>query len=315
MRALGRIASPWVAGLVVFAFATVARAEIVASFSVLEDLVRQIAPADMGVRSLVPAGRDAHGHSLSAGDLKALKKARLLVSVGEGYEPWLERAMKAEKISATRLVMTEGLNLRAVPHEHAHAHDHPHDHHHGPRDPHVWLDPDHVLNFSERLRARLIELAPARRAEIDARAKDWTKRLKTAREEWRRTLEGAPRDTRVAVVPHAAFGYLGDVLGVRFLTLTGVDADIEPSARHLARLVKSLRAGAARALFHEGDASSPLIESLRKETGLVVAGHLYADTLSSRPDGPHSYLELMKHNVETLRRGFTATPAPNHPNQ
>lgn len=293
---------------------SVARAEIIVSFSVLEDLVRQLAPAEMKIQTLVPAGRDAHGHSLSARDLKALKKARLLVSVGEGYEPWLDRALKAEKTNARRLLMTEGLTLRmAVPHEHGDHHDHSHHHDHGPRDPHVWLNPEHVLRFSERLRVVLVELAPERRAEIEARAKAWIIKVQAARDEWRRAFAGVPRESRVAVVPHAAFGYLGEVLEVKFLTLTGVASDVEPSARHLANLVKIIRGGGARALFHEGDVASPLIESLRKETGLVVAGHLYADTLSSRSDGPHSYLEMMKHNVEALRRGFGVAPAANHP--
>lgn len=295
---------------------SVASAHVVSSFSVLDDLVRRILPVTVETRVLVPAGRDSHGHQLSAGDLKALKSARLIVRVGAGYEPWLDRALKSTGSGASVLLMTDGVVLREIDHEHTHG-SHSHGHHghahaHGARDPHVWLNPRHVREFSVRLQTRLTELYPEQKKEIDARTTAWLAELDAAIAAWSKNLHDASVRGPL-LVPHAAFGYFGEAFNVKFMSLTGVDSEVEPSARQLAKLVTEVRKGQAVALFHEGDRISPLIERLSRETGVKALGHLYADTLSVKSDGPRSYLEMMKHNVEVIARALALSPAANHP--
>ena len=110
-----------------------------------------------------------------------------------------------------------------------------------------------------------------------------------------------PADKRVIITSHDAFGYFEHEYALTFRAPEGMSTEAEPSAADVARLIDQVRQEKASAIFVENITNMRLIEQIASETGLKIGGTLYSDALSPA-DGPAStYIDLMKHNIATIR--------------
>lgn len=282
------------------ALATAARAadaplQVVASFSILADWVREIAGDAAVVGALVGANADAHVYEPTPADVRRVAHADLVVLNGLGFEGWIERLATAAG-RARRVVATEGIVPRRV----------------GPAvDPHVW----HSLPLAERcidtLRAALAAARPERAADFARRADDYRVRLRALEERAQAAMHAIPVDARRVITSHDAFGYLGDAFDIRFVAPRGWNTDAEPSAAQVATLVRQVRALQVRALFVENITDRRLVDRIARDTGAVVGGTLYSDALSPPGTEADTFLRLYEHNVTTLatalRRALAAT--------
>lgn len=259
---------------------------VVATFSVLADLVRQVGGDAVSVVSLVPVGADAHAFQPSPGALRLLRDARVAVENGLGLDGWLDRLVRASGFSGTRVVASAGVRPRPVQE--------------GGRavpDPHVWQDPGRAVLMVRAIADGLCAADPARAAGYRARAADYTARIEALDAEIERRIGAVPRAKRRVITGHDAFGYFGARYGVEFRAVQGVSTEGEPSARDLARLAAQVRREGIRAVFVENMTSPRAAEALAREAGARVGGTVYSDDLSP-PDGPAgTYLDMMRHNA------------------
>lgn len=117
-------------------------------------------------------------------------------------------------------------------------------------------------------------------------------------------MQHIPIERRIAVTSHDAFGYLGLELGIQFLAPVGLSLDVEASAKDVARVINQIRSQQVTALFVENITNSRMLERISAETGVAIGGHLYSDALS-HVDGPaNTYLNMMRHNIESLLSAF-----------
>ncbi|MBZ8141106.1 metal ABC transporter substrate-binding protein [Rubrivivax gelatinosus] len=275
---------------------------VVASFSILADLVRQVAPADIEVTALVGVDADAHAWEPRPGDVRRLAGADLVVVNGLGFEGWMTRLVKNSGYRGTIVVASEGV----VPRQPAHAaHAEHEDHDHGDVDPHAWQDLAQVRRYVRNIAAALGRRWPARQAEIGQRAGAYLERLDALDLRLRRLVDTVPREQRRVISSHDAFGYLGAAYGIEFLAPQGWTTHSEPSAAAVGRLVRQIRQQQVKALFVENISDPRLIERIARETGARVGGTLYSDALSA-PGGPAaSFLALYDYNVRTLVAGMS----------
>jgi zinc/manganese transport system substrate-binding protein len=171
-------------------------------------------------------------------------------------------------------------------------------------DPHAWQDVAngraYVRAVSEALVAALPDQAPALRR----RAEEYDERLAELDDWVRQQLASVPADRRVMVIPHEAFGYFGTAYGVTVLSLERVSTESEPSPRQLARLSRQIRDRHIRALFVEPMEDDRLMRQLARESGVPVAGTLYADTLSPSGGPAASYVAMVRYNVDAMVRAM-----------
>jgi zinc/manganese transport system substrate-binding protein len=258
-----------------------------ASFSILADLLRQVAGEAMEVRALAGPETDAQHFQPRPSEAEALRGAALVLRNGLGFEPWLDRLIRSTSYRGVVVTASEGLVARPI----------------GPGaapDPHAWQDVRNAMGYVAAIAAGLARADAPREAAYHAAAAAFTERL-AALEDWvRQRLAGVPEARRVIVTSHQAFGYFAAAYGVRVLAPQGVGSAAQPSAGQLAALVRQLRAERITAVFLEGPGSQAVMQVLAREVGVQVAGRLYADTLSP-PDGPApSYEAMMRHNVELM---------------
>ncbi len=269
---------------------------VVASFSILADLTREVGGSDVEVRSLVPAGADAHLFTPTPADARAVADAQLVIVNGLRYEGWMTRLVKAAGYQREVVVASAGIKARRTD---------------GGADPHAWQDLSNVQIYVENIRAALASRVPAKAAAFNTRAAAYKARLAALDDETRTRIARIPKERRRVVTGHDAFGYFADSYGIEFIAPRGWSTESEPSAQTVAVIVRQLRNQRAGALLLESRGDPRMLERIASEAGVkVVSERLYADALSPPGGEADTFLRLFQHNVQTLCDALSNGSAP-----
>jgi zinc/manganese transport system substrate-binding protein len=269
---------------------------VVASFSILADLVRQVGGDRVEVAPLVGPEGDAHAYQPSPADARRLADARLLVVNGLGFERWLDRLVKASGTKAKVVVASEGLKPISAALEDGHSHPG----HSRDVDPHAWQNVANVRTYVANICDALIAVDPDGKEGYGERAARYTGELDRLDAEIRQVVASIPPGRREIVTTHDAFAYFAAAYGLRFTAAQGVSTENEPTARDAARIIRQVRAGRIPAVFVETLSDPRLMEGIARESGARIGGKLYSDSLSG-PGGPAAtYLDMMRSNARTL---------------
>ena len=299
--------------------------DVVASFSILGDLARQVGGDRVDVVTLVGPGGDAHVYEPSPSDAARTAEADMVIVNGLGFEGFIERLIEASGTTAPVVTATAGIEPREPgehhrdrddDNQHGHVekdhsgaghHDDGHDKggehghgHDGAFDPHAWHSVSnarvYVSNIADGLCAADAEGCETYRSN----AETYLGELEALEAELDAALGALPEDKRTLIVSHDAFGYLGDAYGLTILAPQGISTEAEASAADIARLIDQIRKDGASAVFVESVADPRLVERIADETGIAVGGTLYSGALSDA-DGPAgTYIEMMRHNAATI---------------
>ena len=276
--------------------AAVAAPQIVASFSILADMLREIAPVALQVTSLVAPDADAHVFAPTPSHGKRLAQAGLVVVNGLGFEGWIDRLVKVSGYSGPVVTASRGITPRDTGKPRSH---------HG-TDPHAWQDLAMARRYVANLSDGIAERWPQHQAELKQRSAAYLERIEQLEQRVREQLATVPRAQRRVITSHDAFGYYAAAYGVDFLAPQGWNTHSEPSAAAVARLIRQIRQDSVRALFIENISDPRLIQRIAQEAGARVGGTLYSDALSAAGGPADTYLKLFEHNTRTLVAGMTA---------
>lgn len=301
--------------------------KVVASFSILGDIVREVGGADISLTTLVGPDGDAHGYEPTPGDARKLAEARVLVVNGLDFETWLPKLTKASGFAGQTVTASQGVAPRKFAghgeehdhghkddhqgdhkgdhkddHDHDHDHDHEpgHHHHHGDADPHAWQSLANGVIYARNVADGLAAADPAHAQAYRQRADTYIAKLQALDASVRKTFDAIGADRRKVVTSHDAFGYFGDAYGVTFIPAMGVSTDAEPSAREVAAIIEQVRRDKVPAVFVENISSPKLVQQIARETGAKVGGTLYSDALSKPGQPGATYLEMFEWNARQL---------------
>lgn len=261
------------------------RIKVVASFSILGDMVKQVTGDLAEVTTIVGPDADAHVYTPNTADAKAVADAKVIFVNGLGFETWSQTLIENSGTSAKVFVATEGITPLKVE---------------GEIDPHAWNALTNGMVYVDNIAKAMASIDPDHADIYRANADAFNARLKTLHENATERLANLPEDQRTVVTAHDAFGYLEDAYGLTFLAPIGIDTEAEPSAKELAQLIDHLKETGAGALFVENITSAALVEQISRETGIKMGGRLYSDALSENGGPATSYEAMFKHNLEAL---------------
>lgn len=271
---------------------------VMTSFSILQDLVKQVGGARVQVQTLVGADVDAHTFEPRPAHLKALLGARLLVLNGLNFEPWAEKIVRSANYKGEVLVVTQGLAVARFDASSKQADKHAHG-----VDPHAWQDPHNVAHYVQAIADTLCHLDPDGTAAYRGQAQAYLTELHQL-DAWIVSQFADLRDEqRRVITSHTAFAYFAARYKIRFLAPQGISTESRPSAQAVARLIQLIRKERIKAVFLEHMNDPKLLMQIALDTGVKLGPELYVDTLSAGSGGD-TYLNMMRHNVTALAQGM-----------
>jgi ABC-type Zn uptake system ZnuABC Zn-binding protein ZnuA len=291
---------------------------VVATTSIIGDVVAQVGGEAIELTVLMGAGQDPHSYAPSAAQLTAVARAHVIFVNGWDLEERLLRDLEniAEGLAPLIPVSAyvEPLEYGADGHLHHdddHAHedddDHAHedDHDHGPIDPHTWFDVRSVVQWVDNILHALEDLDPANEELYEANAEAYIAELRALDEYIRDQVRPIPQENRKLVTSHDSLGYFGRAYGFEIIgtLIPGLSTMAEPSASDLAALIREMREEGVCAIFVETIASDRLGQVVAGElTGCanVQVATLYTGALDEPGSGADSYIGMMRANVDTI---------------
>lgn len=278
------------------------RLPVIASFSILGDMVSRVGGDRVAVTTLVGPDGDAHVYEPTPDDIKAVAGAKLLVVNGLGFEGWMDRLAEASGYKGPVTVASNGVAPRKMAEEeagHADANSHADQQLQG-IDPHAWQDVANAVRYVKNIAGGLDTSDPDGKATYDTNAAAYIAELEALDAEARSAMAALPADRRKIITSHDAFGYFGAAYGLTLLAPEGVSTESEASATDVARIIRQIRDDAIPAIFVENIKDRRMIDQIAAETHAVVGGELYTDALSAK-DGPApTYIDMIRHNIGTL---------------
>jgi zinc/manganese transport system substrate-binding protein len=276
---------------------------VVASFSVLGDMVRNVGGDLIDVKTLVGANGDAHGYQPTPDDLKAVAKADLVFVNGLGIDGWMDRLVDAAGYKGTIIVATTGIKTRTMVEGDDKA---------APKtvtDPHAWQDLSNGVIYAHNIAVGLAAALPTQSKVIEERSHEYENAITAMDQEVRASIAAVPVAERVVITSHDAFGYFGAAYGVRFFAPYGLSTESEPSAAGIAGLIDQIKVAGVHEVFIENMSNPRLVAQLAKDAGAQLGGTLYSDALSAPNEAAPSYLAMFKNNVPKLKAAMLATHA------
>lgn len=274
------------------------RLTAVATYSVIGDLVRQVAGDRAEVISLAPPGTDPHTYEPTPDDLRQVARAQLVFYNGFNLELWFDRLVQGSGTRARVVVASQGIEPIVI--------QDPLSRYRGAPDPHAWMDVQLVIeHYVPNIRDALIAADPAGAETYRRNADLYIAELEALDRLIRERSITIPLARRKLVTTENALHYFARRYGY---TVVGwvytLAPESEPPARRIAELVGKIRRERVPALFVDLTLNPKLMERISQETGVPIKGALYIDSLGRPGSGADTYTGMMRANTELLVKGL-----------
>jgi zinc/manganese transport system substrate-binding protein len=275
---------------------------VVATFSVLGDMVANVAGDHVQLATIVGPDGDTELYQPTLADSRTVAGARIVFmnDLNDEFEPWLEPLLKQAGFTGTKVAASRGAKTITGDEEHPIS---------GKEaapviDQHAWMDPKNGVVYVRNIAQALAQVDPANAADYRARAAAYIKQLQAV-DAWLRTeMTTVPVTKRRVIASHDSLQYLAKASGITLIAINGWTNKSEPSAAELARLSQQIEAEHVHALFLDSITDPRAMERIAKETGAVISGTLYGDSLSKPGGEAGTYIEMVRHDVATLKAGM-----------
>ncbi len=278
---------------------------VVATTTIVGDVVQQVGGEAIELTLLLPYAADPHNFSPSPQDIAKVADADLVFANGLGMEGFLEDLLESAGEGVNIVYVSDGLELPQHADEHAEEHEgetHAEDEHdHGGVDPHTWTDPNYVIHWVDQIETALIQNAPDHAEAFQTNAATYRQQLQEL-DAWITTqVAQIPAANRRLVCDHAMFAYFAERYGFEQVgtVVPGYSTAAQPSAQALAELEDAIRAFEVRAIFVGKTVNPNLAERVAQDTGIQLV-YLYTGSLTAPGGDAGAYLDYMRYNVTKI---------------
>ncbi len=284
---IARVLATLLIALVAAGPAAAQKLKVVATFSILGDMVQTIAGDNIELTTLVGPDSDAHAFEPTPAHARMIAGADIVFTNGLNFDAWADRLRGSTKTRARFVALSDGVKPR-------------------PGDPHAWQDVRNAVRYAQIIAAALAVADEANTDSYKTGAARYTEQLRLLDAELRAGFAAVPEPRRRVISTHDAFGYFAAAYGVTFIAPLGLSTEEQPSAKKFARLITQIRHEKITAVFVETISDPRLIEQIARETGVKLGGKLYSDALSKKEGPAPTYLALMRHNAKLLTAAMSA---------
>ncbi|WP_084474504.1 metal ABC transporter solute-binding protein, Zn/Mn family [Deinococcus pimensis] len=267
---------------------------VTTTVNMITDLVRQVGGDRVEVSGLMGPGVDPHLYKASAGDVRRLANADVTFYGGLHLEGKMTDVLEKLGRFHPSHAVTERIPERRL-----------RDVGEGTHDPHVWFDVTLWKSAATVVRDRLADLDPTHANVYRANADRYLRELDDLDRWITRRVNDVPRERRVMITAHDAFGYFGDRYGVEVRGLQGLSTTAEAGTRDVRALADFIARRRIRAVFVESSVPRRTVEAVQAAVrsrghDLDVGGELYSDSAGAEGTPEGTYVGMVRHNVNTL---------------
>lgn len=268
----------------------------VATTGMIGDLVHNIGGEHVAVESLMGPGVDPHLYKASQGDIAKLGQAQVVFYNGLHLEGKMTDVFEQISKQKPAIAVTERMTEQEL-HKPAEFD--------GQHDPHVWFDVKLWMKAADRVKDGLIEADPAHKEQYEANTTAYKKQLQELDDYAREQLATIPKENRVLVTAHDAFGYFGSAYDIEVMGLQGLSTDSEYGLKDVQKLVDALVEKKIKAVFVESSVPKKAIEAVvqganAKHHQVQIGGELYSDALGDAGTAEGTYIGMVRHNVDSI---------------
>jgi manganese/iron transport system substrate-binding protein len=268
------------------------RPVVVATFTVIGDLLRQVAGEQADVRVLTPVGAEVHEWELSPRNFIDVEAAEIIFYNGLNLEQWVHQLEAAVARDARLVGLAEVSGYPTLPIVTGDFEGDP--------DPHLWMDPRAASAYVDVIEQALAEADPSRADHYRTNAEAFRAALGELHQELEEMLSRIPETHRILITSEAAFVYFAAAYGFFHDGIWGTNTEVEGTPRQMMRIMDLVNEHRPPAIFWESTISDRYVQGVARDAGVSVAGPLYVDSLGGPGSGAETYLEMMRRNAERL---------------
>lgn len=270
---------------------------VVATTTLVGDLVKSIAGEHVNVQVLMGPGVDPHLYKASAGDVKLMQGANMVVYNGLHLEGKMGDIFDNLKNSDKLIVPASGnisedslIDFVTNP---------------GNYDPHIWFDVSLWKQAAESVAEGLKKLDSENSEEYDANLQEYLGELDNLDQYIRDRASELPEDKRILVTAHDAFSYFGNAYGFEVKGLQGISTDSEAGTSDVRELANFIVEKEIKAIFVESSVPRKSIEALQEAVRaqgfqVEIGGELYSDSTGDAKTAAETYIGTFKSNIDTI---------------
>ncbi|QMV40908.1 metal ABC transporter solute-binding protein, Zn/Mn family [Cohnella cholangitidis] len=267
---------------------------VTATIGMISDVVREVGGDRVEVIGLMGPGVDPHLYKASQGDIGKLEDAEVIFYGGLHLEGKMTEIFEKMSKKKTVVAVTKNIpeqQLRSVAE--------------GTHDPHVWFNVRLWMSATETIRDTLIERDPDHKAGYQSRAEAYLAKLEELDRYAKEQIATIPKQGRVMVTAHDAFGYFGDAYDIEVVGLQGISTAAEYGSKDVTGLRDMLVERSIKAVFVESSVPKKSIEAViegakKKGHEVKIGGELFSDAMGKEGTEEGTYIGMVKHNVDTI---------------
>ena len=265
---------------------------ILASFTVLADIVENIAKDEFVVRSITKPGMEVHGYQPTPSDLIKASNAFVFIDNGFGFELWAEKFVA--NLDVKRVTISDGLDPIFISE----------DFYKGKPNPHAWISPKRGIIYVDIIVKSLSELKPSKAELFKKNGQIYKNRISRLDKDFSLFINNLDKNNKHLVTCEGAFSYLANDYGMKEAYLWPVNAESLITPKRMARTISLVNSKKVPAVFCESTVSNESQMIVAEETGAKFGGDLFVDSLSESDGVANSYLNMLKHNLILIKKGL-----------
>lgn len=268
---------------------------VLTTFTVLEDIAQNVAGNHLTVESITKPGAEIHGYEPTPGDIRKASDADLILDNGLNLEVWFEQFV--EETDVPHVVVSDGVEPIDIA-EDAYA---------GKPNPHAWMSPKNVQTYVDNMVEAFSGLDPEHAEDYEKNGDAYKQQLQDVQDDLTGELAGLPESQRALVTCEGAFSYLARDAGLTEKYIWPVNAEQQATPQQTASAIEFVKENDVPAVFCESTVSDKPMQQVVDATDAAFGGTLYVDSLSEE-DGPvPTYLDLIRHDADTITAALTGT--------
>ena len=265
---------------------------ILASFTVLADIIRNVAKDEFIVRSLIKPGVEVHGYQPTPSDLIKASSATIFIENGFGFELWSEKFVSNLKVK--RINISDDLDPIFIDE----------DRYKGKPNPHAWISPKRGMIYVDIIVEALSEFEPSKRKLFEKNGLIYKDKIEKIDKDFSLFLNKLEDEKRYLVSCEGAFSYLTNDYGLKEVYLWPVNAESQITPKRMARTISLVKEKNVPSVFCESTVSNESQMVVANETGANFGGNLFVDSLSDDSGPASSYIKMLEHNLDLIKKGL-----------